>query len=109
MMRGLVRMRTLQIRWIDKEASVKCLRNRLETKEETLKKFKESLQTLNTKLKKQKDKVQGSTREVKDVTKENSNLKTKLTALHKHVDKVRNEAVTELQTSQAYFNKMGVQ
>lgn len=42
------------------------------------------------------------------MTKENSNLKTKLTALRKHMDKIRDEAVTKLQTSQAYFNEMGV-
>ena len=44
----------------------------------------------------QKDKVQVGARQVEEVTKENSNLKTKLTALHKHVDKVRDKAVTEL-------------
>ena len=73
-----------------------------------MKKFNESLQKLNIELNKQKDKVQGSTCQVKEVTKENSNLKTKLTALCKHMDKIRDEAVTELQTSQAYFNEMGV-
>ena len=43
------------------------------------------------------------------MTKKNSNLKTKLTAFRKHMDKIRDEAVTELQMSQAYFNEMGVQ
>ena len=43
------------------------------------------------------------------MTKKNSNLKTKLTALRKHVDKVGDEVVIELQTSQAYFNEMGIQ
>ena len=60
-------------------------------------------------LNEQKDKVQGSACQVEEVTKENSNLKTKLTALRKHMDKIRDEAITELQTSQAYFNEMGVQ
>ena len=43
------------------------------------------------------------------MTKKNSNLKTKLTTLRKHVDKVGDEAVIELQTSQAYCNEMGIQ
>ena len=43
------------------------------------------------------------------MTKKNSNLKTKLTTLRKHVDKVGDEAVIELQTSQAYFNEMWIQ
>ena len=78
---------------------VKCLRSQLETEEETLKKFKESLQNLNTELNEQKDKVQGSVCQVEEVTKENSNIKTKLTALCKHMDKIRDEAFTELQMS----------
>ena len=79
--------------------SVKCLRSYLEVEEETSKKFKESFQNLNTELNKQKDKVQRSACQVEEVTKKNSNLKTKLTSLHKHMDKIRDEAVTELQTS----------
>ena len=43
------------------------------------------------------------------MTKENSNLKTKLIALRKHVDKVRDKAVTVLQTSRAYFKEIGIQ
>ena len=89
--------------------SVKCLRSCLEVEEETSKKFKESFQNLNTELNEQKDKVQRSACQVEEVTKKNSNLKTKLTSLHKHMDKIRDEAVTELQTSQVYFNEMGVQ
>lgn len=41
--------------------------------------------------------------------KENSNLRTELTALHKHVDEVKDEAITEFQTSQAYFDEIGIQ
>ena len=89
--------------------SVKCLRSHLETKEETSKKFKESFQNLNTELNEQKDKVQRSACQIEEVTKKNSNLKTKLTTLRKHVDKVGDEAVIELQTSQAYCNEMGIQ
>ena len=92
-------MRALQIRWTTKEESVKCLKSHLEIEEETLKKFKESLQTLNAEHNDQKDKMQGSARQVEEVTKENSNLKTKLTALCKHMDKIRDEAFTELQMS----------
>ena len=89
--------------------SVKCLRSHLETEEETSKKFKESFQNLNTELNEQKDKVQRSACQIEEVTKKNSNLKTKLTALRKHMDKIMDEVVTELQTPQAYFNEMGVQ
>ena len=78
--------------------SVKCLRSHLETKEETSKKFKESFQDLNTELNEQKDKVQRSAYQIEEVTKKNSNLKTKLTALRKHMDKIMDEVVTELQT-----------
>ena len=46
---------------------------------------------------------------MEELTKENSNLKTELATLHEHVDKVREEAVIEFQTSQIYFDKMGVQ
>ena len=74
--------------------SVKCLRSRLETS----KKFKESFQNLNTELNEQKDKVQRNACQVEEVIKKNSNLKTKLTAFRKHMDKIRDEAVTELQT-----------
>lgn len=41
--------------------------------------------------------------------KENSNLRTELTALREHVDKVKDEAIVEFQTSQAYFDEIGIQ
>ena len=65
---------------------------------ETSKKFKESFQNLNTELNEQKDKVQRSAYQIEEVTKKNSNLKTKLTALRKHMDKIMDDVVTELQT-----------
>lgn len=43
-----------------------------------------------------KDKVQVSARQVKEVIMENSNFKTKVIALCKNVDKVRDEAFMEL-------------
>ena len=43
---GLVRMRALQICCVAREASIKCLRNHLETESEFLKQFKETSLTL---------------------------------------------------------------
>lgn len=53
--------------------------------------------------------MEGSTHQVEELTKENSNLRTKLTALCEHVDKVKDEAITKFQTSQAYFDEIGIQ
>nr|POE55969.1 hypothetical protein CFP56_64391 [Quercus suber] len=39
--------------------------------------------------------------------KENVDLKSEVTALYEHMDKVKEEAIEEFQMSQPYFNKMG--
>ena len=58
---GLVRMRALQIRYATREASVKCLRNHLETKLESLKQFKETFLTLGQEVLELKTKLNGFT------------------------------------------------
>ena len=58
---GLVRMRALQIRYAIREASVKCLRNHLETKLESLKQFKETFLTLGQEVIELKAKLSGFT------------------------------------------------
>ena len=76
-----------------------------------MKKYKEVSHLLNAEINEQKAKVsqlQESARQVEEPTKENSNLKIELTTLREHVDKVRAEAVVKFQTSQAYYDKMGI-
>ena len=74
----------------------------MEAEEDKVKGYKEAIHLLNTKLKQQKEKVsqlEGSARRVEELMKENSNIRTELTALCEHVDKVKDEAIAEFQTS----------
>nr|POF00811.1 hypothetical protein CFP56_62359 [Quercus suber] len=104
---GLVRMQALQIRCAAREALVKHLRNRLETKSESLKQFKETSLTLGQEMIELKAKLSWVTHQTDELMKENANLKSKVATLHKHMDKVKKEAIEEFRVSQPYFNKMG--
>ena len=84
----------------------------MEAEEDKVKGYKEAIHLLNTKLKQQKEKVsqlEGRARRVEELMKENSNLRTELNALREHVDKVKDEAIAEFQTSQAYIDEIGIQ
>ena len=53
-------------------------------------------------------KLSGITHQADELMKENVNLKSKVAALHEHMDKVKKEAVEEFRVSQPYFNEMGI-
>nr|POF07557.1 hypothetical protein CFP56_47022 [Quercus suber] len=53
-------------------------------------------------------KLDGSTRRFEELTKANSNRRTKLTAFYKHVDKAKANAVAEFKDPQPYFNELGI-
>nr|POE50120.1 hypothetical protein CFP56_72822 [Quercus suber] len=78
---GLVRMQALQICCSSCEASIKCLKDRLESEADALKKFKESSQTYGQ--------------------------ESEVAALHERMDKVKEKAIEEYQVSQPYINEMG--
>ena len=54
-----------------------------------------------------KAKLSGVTHQANELTKENANLKSKVTVLHEYMDKVKEEVIEEFQVSQPYFNEMG--
>jgi len=87
-------MRTLQIRCAAYEALVKCLKQCPETNGE----YKESMRTLNTEVNTQKDRIselEKNVYRVDELTKENTNLMTKLTNLCKQMDKAKADAIDE--------------
>nr|POE61313.1 hypothetical protein CFP56_51615 [Quercus suber] len=100
-------MQALQIRCTSWEASVKCLKNHLETEADSLKKFKKSAQTLGQEVIELKAKLGGVTHQTDELMKENADLKSKVATVHKHMDKVKEEAIEEFQVSQPYFNEVG--
>ena len=87
-------MRTLQIRCAAYVALVTCLKQCLETNGE----YKEFLRTLNAEVNTQKDRISELEKNVywvDELTKENTNLMTKLTNLRKQMDKAKADAVDE--------------
>ena len=54
-----------------------------------------------------KAKLSGMTHQTNKLAKENANLKSEVMVLHKHMGKVKEEAIKEYQVSQPYFNEMG--
>nr|POE57165.1 hypothetical protein CFP56_34128 [Quercus suber] len=81
MMRGLLRMRALQIHCASHEALIKHLKDHLGFEVDALKKFKESSRTLSQ--------------------------ESEVLALHEHMEKVKKEVIEEYQVPQPYFNEVG--
>ena len=52
-------------------------------------------------------KLSGVTHQTDELMKENVNMKSKVAALHEHMDKVKEEAVEEFWVSKPNFNEMG--
>lgn len=100
-------MRALQIHCASREASIKHLKDRLESKANALKKFKESSWTLGQEMIDLKAKLNGTTHQTDKLMKDNANLKSKVVALHEQTNKAKEEAIDEYQVSQPYFNEMG--
>lgn len=79
-----MRMRALQIRCTSQEASVGCLKAHQASDKEKITQYKEAMQTLNAESKAQKARItelEKNACRVEELTKENSNLMTKLAAL----------------------------
>ena len=99
-------MQALQIHYASREASIKCLKDHLESEANILKKFKEYSQTCDQEVIDLKAKLSGMTHQTDKLMKENANLKSEMAALHRHMDKVKEKAIKEYQVSQPYINEM---
>ncbi|KAK9983150.1 hypothetical protein SO802_032675 [Lithocarpus litseifolius] len=88
-------------------ASIKLLKNCLESEGNSLKKFKESSRTLGQEVIELKAKLRRITHQGDELVKENANLKSEVATLYEHMDKVKEKAIEEFQVPQPYFNKMG--
>nr|POF19162.1 hypothetical protein CFP56_53467 [Quercus suber] len=105
---GLVRIRALQICCLSHKASIKCLKDHLESEVHNLKKFKDSSQALGQEVIDLKAKLSGMAHQTDNLMKENTNLKSEEAALHEHIEKVKEEAIKEYQVSQPYFDEMKI-
>ena len=103
-----MRMHASQVRCASKEASIKCLKERIVSEADALKKFKESSRTLGQEVVDLKDKLSETTYKADELVKENSFLKSEVAALREHMGKVKEESIEKYQGSQPYFNEMGV-
>lgn len=94
-----MRMRALQVCCASLEALIKRLKERLGSEANALKKFKEFSWTLGQEVVDLKIKLRGTTQQTNDLTKENANLKFEEAALHKHMEKVKEEVTEEYYVS----------
>ena len=78
---------------------IKCLKEHIGSEVEALKKFKESSHTLGQEVVDLKAKLSGMIHMADDLEKENALLKLEVVALHKHMGKVKEEAIEEYQGS----------
>ena len=104
--KGLVSMRALQICCASREASIRRLKDRLESEANALKKFKELSRTLGQEVIDLNAKLSGMTHQTNELVKENANLKFEVVVLHEQMGKVKEKAIEEYQVSQPYFNEM---
>lgn len=100
-------MRALKICCSSHEASIKRLKDRIESKVDNLKKSKDSSHALGQEVNDLKAKLSRIGRQTDYLVKENANLKFEVAALNEHIEKVKEEVIEEYQVSQFYFHEMG--